>query len=128
MHTVLQSQRKLKREQAEREALSRASRPMPNGNDAQCILEFSSRGIPVEEIETFGPGQNVFTYKAWRAKGRQVRKGEKSVKLTVWHPIDSDDDDTDRNTDKPKRKRCRPVTACVFHVSQTDPAEGAVTR
>jgi len=114
-------------------ALARGSRSMPNGNDVQAILEFANRGIPLEEIDTFGPNQNVRTYNAWRALGRQVRKGEKSVRLPVWYPIDSDCKDDEAlagRGDIPadKRPRCRLVTACVFHVSQTDPiAESTVT-
>lgn len=114
-------QRHTKREAGDREALERGRRMMPNGNDMAALMEFTTRGIPAGDIETFGPGQNVRTYRAWRALGRQVRKGEKSVRLTVWRPIGEDRVDDDGKT-HPAPKR--PCSACVFHISQTDPVNG----
>lgn len=126
MTTVKQEGRRVKRAAGDRDAMERGSRFLPNGNDGPCVMEFAGRGIPLDQIDTFGPSQNVRTYRAWRALGRQVRKGEKSVKLTVWRPhddspglhVETDDDG------KPVRVKCRPVTACVFHVSQTDAVNG----
>ena len=34
------------------------------------------------------PRENVFTYHAWRALGRQVRRGEHGVKVTTWIPTE----------------------------------------
>jgi protein-L-isoaspartate O-methyltransferase len=98
------------------ESLSRAVNGTSTENEVLAIEAFSARGIPPEDIR---PRENVFTFNAWKALGRQVRKGEKSVHL-------------------PTRKTCRkkkpdgtddvytvPWTAYVFHISQTDPIEGA---
>jgi hypothetical protein len=100
------------------EALESGSRYKPNSNDMPCILEFEARGIPASEIETFGPDQNVRTFNAWKALGRYVRKGEKSVHLCVWRTVEKDEIDPVTGTRRFARF-C--ATACVFHVSQTEP-------
>lgn len=123
MQTVATAEKRRKREATDREALDRGSRLGPNSNDSTVLMAFSARGIPVEDIETFGPAQNVRTYKAWRSLRRQVRKGEKSVRLTVWRPI-VDKKRIDPKTGEPTKRSC-PVSACVFHVSQTDTIGGA---
>ena len=116
------STKQSKREALDREALERGSRCQPNSNDAQVYLQFGARGIAPHDIETCGPHQNVRTYRAWRALGRQVRKGEKSVRLTVW--ITDGEDKVDAVTGKVVKARTFPRPACVFHVSQTDPSNG----
>ena len=71
-------------------------------NDAKVISQFAERGIDAT------PREDVFTYNIWRnVKGRQVRKGEKSVRIVTFIE--------DKKTGKK-----RPKTACVFHISQTD--------
>ena len=76
-------------------------------NDAKVISQFAERGIDAT------PRVDVFTYNIWRhQKGRQVMKGEKSVRLVTFIE--------DKKTGKK-----RPKTACVFHISQT---EAVVTK
>jgi hypothetical protein len=86
---------------------------------------FMAKGIPEHEIR---PRENVFTYHAWRALGRQVRRGEHGVKVTTFVSVKGreDKDGIETNdvdgTDRPKRGAFRrPWTATVFHLSQTDP-------
>lgn len=126
MSTVKQEERRVKRATGDHDAMERGSRLLPNGNDGPCVMAFAGRGIPLGQIDTFGPNQNVRTYRAWRALGRQVRKGEKSVKLTVWRPADDDPGlyVAPGEDGKPVRVKCHPVTACVFHVSQTNGVNG----
>lgn len=69
-------------------------------NDLLVVMAFNDRGIQAT------PRVDVFTYNAWLAKGRQVRKGEKGV--TIFTFIEKKDGS----------KTPRSVT--VFHVSQTD--------
>jgi len=65
---------------------------------------------------------------AWRALGRQVRRGEHGVKVLTYVAIKGKEDkdgvatnDVD-GTDKPKRGATRrPGMATVVHISQTDP-------
>ena len=68
-----------------------------------------SRGIPEDQIH---PRVNVFTYDAWKAKGRQVRRGEKGVSIVSWITMSS-------KNDKDKTFK-RPRKTSVFHISQTD--------
>lgn len=83
-------------------------------NDALVIALFAARGINPSDIE---PRVNVFTYKAWRAKGRQVCKGEKSVRISTYIPVP---EKLDPKTGKVlQAATSRPWTASVFHVSQT---------
>ena len=67
---------------------------------------FEAKGIATDDIR---PRENVFTYRVWIAKGRQVRKGEHGVKVVTFI-------ETTRNG-KPARI---PRAATVFHISQTD--------
>ena len=84
-------------------------------NDAVVILAFASRGLPLHDID---PRQNVLTYRAWLAKGRHVKRGEKAVRITTWIPI-GEKRDTHGKVVKPAGTR--PKAAHVFHVSQTEP-------
>ena len=127
MQTLTKPRRKTRRRltQEERddrnnEALSNGTRFVPNSNDGPVTLEFKARGIPVEDIHTFAPDQNVFTYNAWQAQGRQVRKGETSVRCTVWIPVVV----KSKDPDKPDKTRSRMHNACLFHISQTDEIDG----
>ena len=89
------------------EALSRA-RGNTSGLNYQTIFTgFMARGIPSSEII---PRENVLTYKAWQAIGRQVKKGEKGVRVTTWI----------RYTDKTGQEVVKPQSAYVFHISQTE--------
>ena len=93
-------------------------RPISTANYPAIIEGFVQRGIAAGDIK---PRENVFTYDAWRALGRQVRKGERSVRVTTWIPITKKE--TDPNTGELVEKvlHKRPHTAFVFHITQTDP-------
>jgi hypothetical protein len=102
------------------EALSRATTGQSMANFVPIIEGFAERGIPVDDIR---PRENVFTYEAWRALGRQVRRGEHGIRVTTWVPIP---DRLDPVTGEVKRKGGkRSKGAYVFHVSQTDLIGGA---
>jgi hypothetical protein len=110
------------REQVQHEALSRAASGQSLANWPAILAGFTAKGIPESDVR---PRENVFTYHAWRALGRQVRRGEHGVKVVTFvdtgrkgeEPADAASD-----ADKPvKRAGRRPWTATVFHVSQTDP-------
>jgi len=98
------------------EALSRAQCSTSWSNYPAIFAGFQAMGIPASNII---PRENVLTYHAWRAKGRQVKRGEHGVKIMSWYPI-PDRKDPDNPDEKPAKK-VRPVTAVVFHVSQTKP-------
>lgn len=92
------------------EALNRAANGQPCANDVAVVEHYSAAGINAT------PRVDVFTYNAWRALGRQVRKGEKGCKLLTWIPCKGKKPNPDAEAPRFMRKK---VTA-VFHVSQTD--------
>lgn len=98
------------------EALARIQSMGFGKNDALCIMAFAERGIDPEQIT---PRENVLTFRAWRAKGRQVAKGAISVQVTTWIPCK----DSKRQTKEGEERaeKLRPKTAYLFHVSQTIP-------
>ena len=95
--------------QIQAEALSRAINGESLLNYPAILEGFEAKGI--SDVE---PRVNVFTYHAWRAKGRQVRKGEHGVRVVTW--ITGTDKKTGKEKTYPKR-------TTVFHVSQTDPIQ-----
>lgn len=134
MQTVTKPRRKSRRrltddERRERNenSLISASRTAPNSNDLPVIAEFGLRGIEAEDCHTFGWNQNVFTYNAWQAQDRQVRKGEKSVRCTVWIPVVVKGR-PESNIERLRKDhtRSRMSTACLFHITQTDQIGGVV--
>jgi hypothetical protein len=107
--------------QLRQEALTRAVSGQSLGNFPAIFQGFAAKGIPEAEIK---PRENVFTYQAWKALGRQVRRGEHGVKVVTF--IDCQSKETDRETGERKSFR-RPWTTTVFHVSQTDPVTGGAS-
>ena len=110
MSSVTESRRTTKETPAE--ALARIQAGFSK-NDALVVASFAARGIDPAAIE---PRENVLTYRAWQAKGRQVCKGERSVRISVYIPIDEKRDDNGKIT---RQAGSRPWTSAVFHVSQT---------
>jgi len=93
---------------------------MSMSNYPAIIEGFMERGIPEHEIQ---PRVNVFTYDAWRALGRQVRRGERGVKVCT--VIECKKDVRDPSTgEETQQVFTRPWTTTVFHVSQTEARAG----
>lgn len=97
------------------ESLNRATSGRSFANYPAIFDGFAAKGIPEEDIV---PRVNVLTYHAWRAVGRQVRKGESGVKISTFVPMSRNDPDTGE-----RKEFKRPKRTTVFHISQTDPAE-----
>ena len=108
------------KEEMQQEALSRAASGQSLTNWPAIFHGFMAKGIPEADIR---PRENVFTYHAWRALGRQVRRGEHGVKVTTFVPVDSKTDAAEdaENGEQKNRRFSRPWSATVFHISQTDP-------
>jgi hypothetical protein len=104
--------------QSRQEALTRAVSGQSFSNFSAIFQGFAAKGIPESEIK---PRENVFTFDAWKALGRVVRRGEHGVKVVTF--IDCQSKETDPDTGERKLIR-RPWTTTVFHVSQTDPLKG----
>ena len=104
------------RAEMQRAALDRASSGNSTMNYEPIYAGFTARGIPLDEIQ---PRENVFTYNAWQALGRQVRKGEHGVRVTTWIITAKEQPDGTTKTNR------FPTHSTVFHVSQTDPIQPA---
>jgi hypothetical protein len=107
----------------QQEALARALNERSLANYPIIIAAFAARGIPEHEIL---PRENIFTFNAWMAKGRTVKKGEHGVKIGTCIPCGEQVDPVTGET----KVRTRPGTATVFHISQTIPLDqsGAVSE
>jgi len=107
--------------QARREALARAVSSQSFTNFPAIFQGFAAKGIPESEIK---PRENVFTFDAWKALGRVVRRGEHGVKVVTF--IETKSREIDQDTGEPKMIR-RPWTTTVFHISQTEPLKGGAS-
>lgn len=98
------------------EALTRAATGQSLTNYPAIFKGFMEKGIPEAEIS---PRENVFTFNAWKALGRHVKRGEHGVKVITW--ISGVREVRQADTGEVKRipfRSCR--SAVVFHVSQTE--------
>lgn len=117
----------------ERTALANALADRSCANYDEIINGFAAMGIAVEDIT---PRENVFTYHAWRALGRQVRRGAHGVQIVTW--IERKSATADGATagpgegTQPEEQKAKPPrmarNVTVFHVSQTDPIEQTVDQ
>ena len=107
-----------KESQSRQEALTRAVSGQSLTNFPAIFQGFAAKGIPECEIK---PRENVFTFDAWKALGRVVRRGEHGVKVVTF--IESRSKETDADTGERKVLR-RPWSTTVFHVSQTEALKG----
>lgn len=109
---------RMTKQDMQNEALRRIEGNQSMANFRTVIEGFIEMGIPEEEIL---PKENVYTFQAWLAKGRCVRKGEHGVRLTTFIPIKAaDGQDLKGETGK---GRMRPKNTTVFHISQTEKVE-----
>lgn len=104
----------MEREQVEAEAIQNALRSQSVMNYNAIFQGFMEKGIAEEDIK---PRENVFTYHAWRALDRQVKRGEHGVKVVTWVPMTK----KDKESGEVAKLGRRPKSATVFHVSQTEP-------
>lgn len=102
----------------QKEALNRIENSQSMANFGFVIQSFLEMGIPEEEIL---PKENVYTFQAWLAKGRCVRKGEHGVRLTTFIPIRTREGQDLQ--DGSGKARIRPKNTTVFHISQTEVIE-----
>nr|WP_324250488.1 DUF3560 domain-containing protein [Pseudomonas syringae] len=82
----------------------------------QAIFEgFEAKGINMADVE---PRVNVFTFNAWKALGRVVKRGESGVPVvTVIERVKKDKETGEEEVIRtPKR-------TYVFHISQTEPLD-----
>ncbi len=116
--TKNQSKGRLQSRPSALESLQRATNGISMANYPAIIAGFMSKGIPEAEIL---PRENVFTFHAWKAKRRHVRKGEHGVRvITVITTGGEESVDPDTGDVRISGARSRPWSTVVFHVSQTE--------
>jgi len=93
-------------------ALSNAVQGQSLANYPAIFEGFMEKGIAEEDIL---PRENVFTFDAWKALGRVVKKGEHGVKVVTVVKRSTVDKKTGETVQK-----SWPRTTTVFHVSQTE--------
>lgn len=95
------------------ESLARAKNSQSTMNYGEIFRGFAAKGI--DDVQ---PRENVFTFKAWQALGRVVRKGEHGIKVVTFVPTEP------KGATKELAKRTTiPRTTTVFHISQTEPIQ-----
>ena len=98
------------------EALNRAQSGSSEKNEMIAELWATDAGYPSPQARV-----NILTYAAWRALGRQVRKGEHGCKLETWIPCGPEPAPNERDENgKLKRRAMRRKLTTVFHEAQTD--------
>jgi hypothetical protein len=101
------------------EALVNARAGQSLMNYAAIFEGFMAKGIAEADIK---PRENVFTFHAWKALGRSVRKGEHGVKVVTFIAIPpTEAEASDKHSEKRSAQYRRPHATTVFHISQTEP-------
>jgi antirestriction protein ArdC len=101
----------------QQQALTRALTGESVSNYPAIFAGFVAKGISEDQIK---PRENVFTFQAWKALGRYVRKGEHGVRVLTY--IDCVKETPENPGEKETFTVPRATT--VFHVSQTEPKGG----
>lgn len=103
------------------DALGRAVSGQSTMNYGPIIDGFLAKGIARDDIK---PRENIFTYDAWQAAGRQVRKGEHGVKCVTFIAMKGKRIAGEESDSSRRGGRRRPWRTTVFHISQTDAIPG----
>ena len=91
------------------ESLGRARSGNSLSNYPAIFAGFMARGIAEADIK---PRENVFTFNAWQALGKSVKKGEHGIRVISWvHGSKKGDDGQEHGFSFPK-------SSTVFHISQ----------
>jgi len=108
----------MNRNEMKQEALGRAVNNQALTNYPAIFEGFLQKGIPEDQIR---PRENVFTFWAWQALGRKVKKGEHGVRVYTFVPMTKKtvNPETGENEVIELGKQARHTT--VFHVTQTEP-------
>jgi hypothetical protein len=107
----------------EAEALDRARTGQTMTNYPAIFAGFIEKGIPEYEIK---PRENVFTFRAWKALGRSVKKGQHGVRVVTF--IEASARDTNEAGEETVRTYRKPHAVFVFHISQTELESERQTR
>ena len=105
------------RTEMQAEALANARGGQSLINYAAIFEGFMAKGIAEADIK---PRENVFTFHAWKALGRSVKKGEHGIKVVTFIVCAGRERDPSSGEERETSYR-RPHTTTVFHISQTEP-------
>jgi DNA repair protein RadC len=105
------------KEELQTEALERARASQALTNFPAIYAGFTAKGVPEAEIK---PRENVYTFHAWKALGRSVKRGEHGVKVVTFIPCEKTVRDPVTGEETTEGYK-RPHTTTVFHISQTEP-------
>jgi hypothetical protein len=106
------------------EALANARAGQSVMNYAAIFEGFMAKGIAETDIK---PRENVFTFHAWKALGRSVKKSEHGVRVVTFIACEKTVRDPSTGEEKTDGYR-RPHTTTVFHISQTEPTSERQAR
>lgn len=95
------------KEQQQAESLNRAKNGLSFSNFPHIYAGFLEKGLAEEDIK---PRVNIFTFNAWKALGRSVKKGEHGVKIVSMVTVNKGEGDS----------KTYPRSTTVFHISQTE--------
>jgi len=101
-------------QEIQRQAITKALTGQSLANYPAIFAGFLAMGIPESEIK---PRENVFTFNAWKALGRFVRKGEHGVRIATIVTKTRVNKSTGLD-----ETFSMPWSTTVFHISQTDAA------
>ena len=103
----------------QQEALTRAITGQSLSNFPAIFQGFLAKGIAEDQIK---PRENVFSYQAWKALGRHVKRGEHGVRVATVRDFRKTVKDPHTGEEK-EESFSVPWSATVFHISQTEPDE-----
>jgi hypothetical protein len=89
---------------------------------AASFHAYSLNNVALLLAQSGGTATRVAGYRQWEARGRQVRKGEKALKIFGYSTKKTGD--TDPTTGEETRPVIYPILS-VFDITQTDPVPGA---
>ena len=102
-----------RKQEQQLQALANARNQTSVANYGAIFDGFEAMGIDPADVM---PRENVFTFNAWKALGRVVKRGQHGVKIVTVIPCTKKDRDTGEENQVRKVK-----TTAVFHISQTEP-------
>ena len=111
------------------QALTNAVQGQSTANYEAIFEGFTALGIAEDDIK---PRENIFTFHAWKALGRVVRKGQHGVKVitVIRAQVKDEPAPVNRSAQVPGQApktfgMAKPTT--VFHISQTDLIDSSAT-
>jgi hypothetical protein len=116
--------RQMTKTEIQEQALANARAGQSVMNYSAIFQGFMAKGIADSDIK---PRENVFTFHAWKALGRSVKRGEHGVKVVTFIPCETAVRDPQTGEEKTEGYR-RPHTTTVFHISQTEPTSEREAR